>query len=315
MQTFMKLRPLGDAECAGILDGTVYIYEKYDGANARVSIENGQLTVGGRNHQVPCDGQEFQSGLGTYMYSVRDQVTPIIRKWSERLGGEITLFGEWMQKHTVDYSITKPYVIFYDAHVVGRGHVPHETRQQILDELEEAGLAVAVRLAVLENPTPNDLSQFVARKSLLRPEITAEGYVVYNPAFVNQYGRQIIAKMVNDEFREVAKVKKVYKDSAGAYQDYSILVETYVSRRRIEKLLLANNLEPTLKSMTVLSKVVVADILQEHILDLYQQVAILDFALFNKQVCMRTVRHLQTWNIIHNVTETTVNGEDNDTAQ
>lgn len=305
MSRYPSLRPLGDSETAGILDNNavIEITEKFDGANMRVIVKpTGEIFCGGRNHEVavPMDGVqfEFQGGIGSWVQreSNHGQLGVVLNDLSIAYQGkEVALIGEWMQKHTVNYGINKPYPIFYDVYVEGKGLLSHQDRQFWLAGLQESGYVVAQPLYFGPALSGSEIeSRFIGKPSVLNSNIMGEGIVIKNPSYTNQYGRQCHAKWVNPEFKEKIDLKSSAKRTIDPNNsiDYSELVESLVTKPRLVKLLAKQQVAPSLREMSWLSKTMVDDVLLEGILDIKNAVNVLNFERFNKQVCMRTVRLL-----------------------
>ncbi len=303
MSRYPSLRPLGDSETAGILDNnaTIEITEKFDGANMRIIVKaTGEIFCGGRNHEVlvPYEGAfEFQGGIGSWVQrEAKGLLGVVLNDFSVAYQGkEVALIGEWMQKHTVNYGINKPYPIFYDVYVEGKGLLQHADRQFWLSGLKEAGYTIAEPLYFGPALSGSEIeSRFIGKPSVLNANIMAEGIVIKNPAFTNSYGRQCHSKWVNAEFKEKIDLKSSAKRAIDPNNsiDYSELVESLVTKPRLVKLLAKQQVAPSLKEMAWLSKTMVDDVLLEGILDIKNAVNVLNFERFNKQVCMRTVRLL-----------------------
>lgn len=305
MSRYPSLRPLGDSETAGILDNNaiIEITEKFDGANMRIIVKpTGEVFCGGRNHEVPVaeDGVafEFQGGIGSWVQREcwHGRLMETLNDLSTAYQGkEVALIGEWMQKHTVNYGINKPYPIFYDVYVEGKGLLSHNDRQFWLGGLKDSGYTIAEPLYFGPAIGGSEIeSRFLGKPSKLNENVTAEGIVIKNPAYSNQYGRQCHAKWVNPEFKEKIDLKSDSKRAIDPNNsiNYSELVEAFVTKPRLVKLLAKQQVAPSLKEMSWLSKTMVDDVLLECILDIKNAINILNFERFNKQVCMRTVRLL-----------------------
>lgn len=57
---FQKVRPLGALETEGILDGTIYIFEKLDGSNAQVRMGTDGVVCGRRTGWIEETSGQFQ---------------------------------------------------------------------------------------------------------------------------------------------------------------------------------------------------------------------------------------------------------------
>jgi len=96
MRRFPKLKYPNHSAAHGLLDDEVVVTEKYDGANFRFSWNDGQLYVGTRNHSYPADDENIPKAFGHAVQYVQDTVDGSIPD-------NITLFGEAMHLHSLDY--------------------------------------------------------------------------------------------------------------------------------------------------------------------------------------------------------------------
>jgi len=96
MKKFPKLPYPNDSAAHGLLDDSVVVTEKYDGANFRFSWDDGKLHVGTRNHSYPADDENLPKAFYHAVQYVQDTV-------DQPLPNNITLFGEAMHLHSLEY--------------------------------------------------------------------------------------------------------------------------------------------------------------------------------------------------------------------
>jgi len=224
-RTYDKVERLGKEEVEGILNGTVYVFEKIDGANVSLywDKENG-LVICAHNNIVYSDkfGGNFR-GIVEYVKANPNtiQMCKDHPSW--------IYYGEWLVKHTIDYPTNVKNIIwFFDVYSRDTNQYVHY--ETYTTALKIYGVNYAIALAILENPTVEDLKQYLKVNQFEgKPE--QEGIVIKNYAFINKYGRQQWAKIVNEQFKEVAREPKD-KEAIEIK-----LVERYVTPARVEKMM------------------------------------------------------------------------------
>src|SRR4030042_4616656 len=91
-EEYMHIERLGTKEVGGILDGTVHVFPKLDGANAQVWMEDGQLCCGTRTRRVGDDEQGPFGKLREYVLSHKGIqgffADPVTQRKRLRLYGE-----------------------------------------------------------------------------------------------------------------------------------------------------------------------------------------------------------------------------------
>jgi hypothetical protein len=224
-RTYDKVERLGKEEVEGILNGTVYVFEKIDGANVSLywDEENG-LVICSHNNIVYSDkfGGNFR-GIVEYV-----KANPNIIQMCKDHPSWI-YYGEWLVKHTIDYPTNVKNIIwFFDVYSRDTNHYVHY--ETYTTALKIYGVNYANALAILENPTVEDLKQYLKVNQFEgKPE--QEGIVLKNYAFINKYGRTQWAKVVNEVFKEV---KYEPKDKEAIEIK---LAERYVTEARVEKMM------------------------------------------------------------------------------
>jgi hypothetical protein len=90
-----------------ILDGTVYVFEKLDGANCQIRLDREELVLGARSGSVPTDlkraswWQDFDRWARTFYAEMQGESGSTL---SELVSPEHIFFGEWLSRHTLEYA-------------------------------------------------------------------------------------------------------------------------------------------------------------------------------------------------------------------
>lgn len=189
---YPKIYSLDKQECDGILNGTVLIEEKIDGAQASIWLEEDGIHCGSRNHDVTNDS--FR-GFTQYV-----KESKAINRYL--LGHKNhTLYGEWLVPHTLGYDL-ESYNKFYLYEIFCRktGKIFNSS------ELDEEGIFKVPFFVMLDDPNLEDIKNFVGQSKLGK---TGEGVVLKNYEFINKFGNHCHAKIVVDRFKEITRIKSV----------------------------------------------------------------------------------------------------------
>lgn len=184
-------------ECDGLLDGICYVFPKLDGTNASVWATQNQFDVtlhfGSRNRELSLDNDN--AGFMNAMHKDK-RLIEFFQGWSD-----VRLYGEWLVPHSLKTYRDDAWKKFYVFDFLRDGVVrDYETYKDILSDYD---IDVIPPIAVIKNPTPEDLLKLHDKNVYLIQEGKGigEGLVVKNYEFVNKYGRQVWGKMVTNEFK------------------------------------------------------------------------------------------------------------------
>lgn len=219
---FTHVEHLGGDECEGLLDGTVYVTEKIDGANVTVARDpDAGLIIASRNRTVSVGGNPPTGFRGLVEYVLAH---PTISELLERYPW--VLRAEWMVRHTLNYnkeSLNHLYVFDVQQHDPMTGRVEDyillDHYAPILDEL---GIKRVPDLGVFENPTMELLKELAQGPSALGG-CDREGIVCRRYDFVNKYGRKTWGKLVAAEFKEKSHISPEARFAADAISEYDVL--------------------------------------------------------------------------------------------
>jgi len=197
---YQHVERLGDDEVDGLLDGTVVVQEKIDGANATVAWdEDAGLLVCTRNRAISIGGEPPNGFRGLVEYVLaHDGIKELFQSHPDWI-----LRGEWLVRHSVVYPIeymNKLYV--FDVQLRDGSYIPWQEYKDVLSLFE---IEMVPHIAVMENPTVADLVPLTQEPSLLGGG-EREGIVAKRYDFVNCYGRTVWGKLVSADFREKNKL-------------------------------------------------------------------------------------------------------------
>lgn len=266
---YEKIHRLGKEETDGILEGTVHVEEKIDGANLSIWLgEGGEIRVGSRNNDLTAKGEGF-NGAVAYCNS-----HPGIKKFFEDKPS-CRLYGEWLVKHTVDYNPTsyKKFYLFdiHDGEYFYYTDVVHEIAKQY-------GIEHVPYIGEFKNPTVEQLKELVGKSSF---GDRGEGVVIKRVGFLNKFGEQCYAKIVDESFKEDNGVtfggNNKFSDT---YWEMRV-VNKYIDVPRVTKIM--QKLQPLIEERLDMKHIpricdsVYHDMIQEECWEIAKDVKSLDF--------------------------------------
>lgn len=226
----------------------VFVIEKIDGANGRFTVtENGQIVFGSRNVKFTTDNGEplplsetnkqFRHAI-KYLQKTIDTETFL----SLADGRDVTMFGECLHKHHIDYDewdevhpeidSETPNFVLFDVCIDGE-FVDYETLQVWATELDidtpQLVTRGSVDLETLEIPQ----SMYRETDSEAEREFDrlgkAEGVIIRRPN-----GDR--AKIVSPDFKETNAVSKEEQSlDSSVKSDIQIFVDKYITKGRVIK--------------------------------------------------------------------------------
>ena len=269
---YPKVHRLGKEETDGILEGTCTIQEKVDGANTSIWLDKrGDIVCGSRN-------RELTEGFNGFVEYVKEHEG--IKHFFEDNPTQ-RLYGEWLVRHTIQYN-EMAYKQFYlfDVTEVGDGEetevfFQQEEVQKIAEEYE---LNYPQIFEVIENPTPEQIKEYVGKTELGE---MGEGVVIKNMDHVDKFGNHCYAKIVTDKFMESNSITfgGNNKHSDTYWEMY--VVNKYMTLPRIEKIM--NKLQPLIdkrldyEHIPRITNTAYHDLLTEEIWEIAKKVHALDF--------------------------------------
>lgn len=188
---YNKIHALHKEECEGILEGTCYIQEKVDGANASIWLgDDGEIHYGSRSRDLFVANDNF-NGFGDW---VREHEG--IKSFFEN-NPYTRLNGEWLVRHTIGYRETS-YRKFYlfDMEELDGIIVNFDTMYALANLYDIPTVYIHGKF---ENPTLELIKSF-AGQSILGEK--GEGVVIKNLDFRNKFGDINFGKYVTQEFKE-----------------------------------------------------------------------------------------------------------------
>lgn len=225
--SYPKIHRLGKEETEGMLDHTVIIQEKIDGANASIWLEDGKTHCGSRK-RVLTEGFN-----GFYEYATTNkEIQKLLADHPE-----YRLCGEWLVRHTISYN-ENSYRKFYLFDIM-------------IDEVMISPLA-ANKIAKQYNiPHPQifgagrfteeEIRSYVGKTELGE---NGEGVVIKSKDFINKFEDPCYAKIVTQTFKEDNAITFGGNNKYSETYEEMYLVNKYCTLPRVQKIM--HKIQPTL---------------------------------------------------------------------
>lgn len=225
-KAYDKVERIEKEECSGILEGNCYIFEKIDGANASIYLneETDKIICCSRTRSLPPT--ESFRGFVPYILEREDNLKPFLK--------DFIFYGEWLVAHKVKYAkeaYNKFYVFdIYDKKLRNFVHFNDSKYLYIESNLNNV-IEFIKPDAHIENPSIDQIKPYLYVPSNYGSDFR-EGIVIKNYDFINKYGRCTYGKVLNEKFKEVK-----YKKDAEPNLDIEVKIsEEYCTFARVDKI-------------------------------------------------------------------------------
>lgn len=237
---YQHIEKIGRSEVEGLLDGKVYVQPKIDGTNSVVYLgDDGLIHAGSRKRDLTLD----DDNAGFYNAIINDEkLKAYLNKHPNHY-----IYCEWLVKHSIGYYNPEAWRHYYifdvfevnnkndldeNGEVRGR-YIPFDEYKPLL---EEFGLTYIPCLAVIENPTIDDLTRLLKENHYLIPEDKiGEGIVCKNYSYTNKYKHVVWGKIIAEEFFNVKgslRIKNHLAKEAGIEEQ---IANEYITESVIRK--------------------------------------------------------------------------------
>lgn len=224
-KSYGKIHALHKEECENILEGTCYIQEKVDGANASIWMEEDGIHCGSRTRDLTKAGDGF-NGFVEYVNN-HEGIKKLLQDFPH-----FRLYGEWLVRHSIGY-YEKSYKQFY-LYDIENAEGERVDIDIVYGLADEYSINTVHLFAKVKNPTHEDVKSF-AGKSMLGEK--GEGVVVKNFGFINKFGDYQWGKYVTQEFKEDNAITFGGNNKFSDTYWEMRFVNEYVNQVRLEKIL------------------------------------------------------------------------------
>jgi len=231
---YTHIEKYGRREVEGIDQGKCYIFPKIDGTNGSVWADTEddiyrepQIVAGSRKRQLTLENDN-----AGFFNSMKED--PNIVRFLQDLP-HLRLFGEWLVPHTLKTYTKDAWRKFYIFDVYNDDLGLYTSYPTYIEILDKYNLEYIKHLAVIENPTYDDLTKLIDDNHYLikEGEGVGEGIVIKNYRFTNRYGRHPYAKIVTKDFKEVHRSK--VKTQREIPMTEQAICDKYVTESLIDK--------------------------------------------------------------------------------
>lgn len=198
---YMHVEKLGTDDVDGILDGTVYVFPKIDGANVQVYKDGDSIMCGSRNAPTGSIDSNNWRGLQPYV-AAHPEYARFFEKYPD-----FRLHGEWLIPHTlkeyVDTAWNKLYIfdVTADAPDGSLAYIPFPVYSRMLCEFN---IQYIPCMTIVDRGIPEVFAEELSRNVfLMQPNCVGEGVVLKRYDYKNKFGSTVWAKIVRAEFKRL----------------------------------------------------------------------------------------------------------------
>lgn len=196
---YIHVERLKSPEVDGILNGVCNFYPKLDGANASVEMDS-EGNILARSRKRVLNESENLKGFYQYVKERESQFKAFFSAYPE-----VVIFGEWLVPHTIKTYKPEAWRKFYVFDYYDKNYnkyLDFEVFKQIFAMDYEIDVEYVPLLDRITNPTPEQIEAISKCSYDVLNEGVGEGIVIKNYKFVNKFGRQAFAKVVNEHFSD-----------------------------------------------------------------------------------------------------------------
>lgn len=278
-------------DVSAFLNGTCYIFAKQDGTNFCAWSKNGEIHCGSRKREITIDHDNAESmfffttddryeGLRNYLLNHEEYIL-----YGEYLGGEA---GRKMTG-TIKQYLNAGLQVFAIWDTVNNRYLTYE---EYANDLNPVFDGVVPPLAILNKPNYEDILTFLDNHYNLPDDTHAEGVVIYNYDYRDNFNHCVIAKIVAKEYLEQKGTShkiRIPQVREGLEAD---IVKVFISSADCEKckqkIMIAENLdewENTGKCIGMFLNMLFTDLITEEMLSIIRRfkTPIIDFAILKNE--------------------------------
>lgn len=227
-------------ECDGIVNGYCYVSFKLDGTNSSIWADvDGNIHCGSRKRELTLE--DDNGGFMKWVLS-DDTEAAELREWCV-VHPNFHIFGEWgvgRIGNLKKYICSKENHLYLFGACLSVEEVDEEGNPIVswvhpADMLNDKILAkYMIPIIEIENPTFEQLMTIADNNHYLLPQdVKGEGIVIDNPDFINRYGKNVLAKIVLDEYKQNKSKKQNSAPKDGEVESW--IVDKYCTEAEMSK--------------------------------------------------------------------------------
>lgn len=230
---YQHLERFGNDEVEGIEFGKLYIFPKLDGTNAQVWLDDeGNIKAGSRNRELTLE----KDNAGFYKFVLENEN---IKKYLEKHPTH-RLYGEFLVPHSLKTYREDAWRRFYifdvclDKEDGSVEYIPYDIYKPLV---EEFGLDYIPPIVTMTNGSYEYFIRTLDNNTFMIQDGkgVGEGIVIKNYDYYNKYKRQIWAKIVTNEFKEIHKREMGVNNIKTEKVIEQEIVDNYCTEAFIEK--------------------------------------------------------------------------------
>lgn len=258
--------------------GTCFVTEKIDGANTSIWMDGDKLCTASRSQ--PVEGGF--NGFVDYVHA-HEGIKKLLQNHPQ-----VRLYGEFLVRHSISYNETA-YKQFYLFDIeIDDKFIPLE---QVYAFAEQYGIKTAALFAKLENPTEEQIKEYVG-KTVLGDK--GEGVVIKNFDFVNSFGELTYAKVTTEDFKELNMLTFGGNNKHAESYNEMYVVNKYMTIERVRKIM--HKIEPLVegglgkKDTPRIASTAYHDLLTEEIYAIAKKVPTLNFKTLKSLITRKAIK-------------------------
>jgi hypothetical protein len=232
---YPHIERLGHKETEGLTEGNVFLFSKLDGTNGVVWFENGVIHCGSRTVNLkditnPNDNQGFKLYINTL--SIKEKLLKFFKQFPT-----CTIYGEWLRPHSLKTYRVDVWNRFWIFDIFNRETGLFVSYKEYESALTELSLDFIPPIVEIKNPSEEQIKSYLEKNTYLIEDGKGlgEGIVAKNYEWKNPFGRQVWAKAVRNEFRELNQKEFGHNRVDGTFQIESAIAEKYVTQYLVDK--------------------------------------------------------------------------------
>lgn len=246
---YPSCKRLDSEEIQGILECPVlYIEPKIDGANASIyltdeqNLSGNRIRFGKRTAQINDTDKGF-NGFAEWVDNNRSKFEKFFAEYPD-----VTIFGEWLIKHTIGYYRPNAYRQFYAYDAYDRRAGAFWDTQVRLNRFELFDILQVSPIAKIQGPIISPaqietLHSYLEKNKFLIDDnehfgegIVIKGFSLDGVPFKNKFGHSHWAKLVRQEFKEKHAISMGLEEKILMQEPERVFCETFITPARVEKI-------------------------------------------------------------------------------
>lgn len=230
---YQHLERFGNDEVEGIELGKIFIFPKLDGTNAQVWLDDeGNIKAGSRNRELTLE----KDNAGFYKFVLENEN---IKKYLEKHPTH-RLYGEFLVPHSLKTYREDAWRRFYifdiclDKEDGSVEYIPYDIYKPLIEEFD---LDYIPPISTMTNGSYEYFIRTLNNNTFMIEDGkgVGEGIVIKNYDYYNKYKRQVWAKIVTNEFKEIHKKEMGVNNIKTEKVIEQEIVDNYCTEAFIEK--------------------------------------------------------------------------------